>query len=219
MSAGAAYPGSVETMQIIGDAQKQKPSKQIKINAQSPTATTATSAAGTTIQLADGITLVPVTEVNLPPMTTLVGAAPILVPSAPPPVGRIAVAIAPGGTLLTTAAVPGQVLDFGQMNGGAAVPPSSSAAPVATGEPSGVVGGEAGAGEFYIQAGVVPPTATEMIHGEQLIMATPGGVAAAAVATPAVVTGPVTATSDGTPIPLEQLKQLLATQLEYYFSR
>lgn len=192
MSAGAAYPGSVETMQILGDAQTQKPAKQQQHQLKSVSQTIQLSpqagpqvAGAPAFQLADGSTLVPVSEVlvnaqaplTLPTMTTIVaapGAAPILVPSAAQP-GRIAVALLPGG------------LEFAQLNG---------AAPAGVDGAAGSV--EAGAGEFF--AG-----------GADL-----NAVAATA---PGATGGPVTATSDGTPIPLEQLKQLLSTQLEYYFSR
>lgn len=210
MSAGAAYPGSVETMQIIGDTQQTptttttKQPQQLKITQQS------------NIQVLDGggvvgETLVsgpPQQTIHLPQMATIVaapGATPIIVPSSAQ--SRIAVAMAPNGALLATpatvvapVAVPGQVIDFSLMNG-------SAAAGVATPSGNEATAVDGAASEYYFQSTGQPVAGAEVIIG-------------GAAAPPAIVaTGPVIATSDGTPIPLEQLKQLLGTQLEYYFSR
>lgn len=174
------------------------------------------------IQLVDGATLVPTESLitsqqqqvnhlqqqqqhhHHPQMATIVtaaGAAPILVPSTQP-VGPIAVAIAPSA--LVNAA--GQVIDFAQLNSAVAVDQQV----VVGGELSTTVDGgvvPVGGAEYFIQT-AAPVAGTEVMHGvmgpDQMIMT--GG-------------GPVAATSDGTPIPYDQLKQLLQTQLEYYFSR
>lgn len=212
MSAGAVYPGSVETMQIIGDTQQTPITTKTTIKQQQQLKITQPS----TIQLVDGggvvvgETLVngpPQQTIHLPQMATIVaapGATPIIVPSAQ---SRIALAIAPSGA--TPAAeplvVPGQVIDFSLMNGSAVGGGAGVAAP--SGNEAAAVDG--GATEYYFQPAVQP------VAGAEVIIGGAAGVAATGI----VGTGPVTATSDGTPIPLEQLKQLLGTQLEYYFSR
>lgn len=208
MSAGvAAYHGSVETMQIIGDAQQEKSVQQVLITQQQQQQQLLSSAGA--IHMVDGTTLVPTESLIISPqqqqpqtlhhhthsqMATIVtsaGATPILVPTQP--VGPIAVAIATvaptGAPLLTSPSVP--VIDYAQMNGTGGAQGGSNEVVVATSAEGAVVAG----GEYYMQA---PPL-------EGMIMA-PVGV-------------PVAATSDGTPIPFDQLKQLLQTQLEYYFSR
>lgn len=214
MSAGAAaYSGSVETMQLIGgdvqQQQQQKPVQQLQTTQQQ----SATSPAGppVAIQLADGTTLVPteslisppqhLSAAHLPQMATIVtaaGANPILVPSSQPG-GPIAVAIGP------------QVIDYSHLNGGGGGSAQGEVVPVIS--TGGGVDGCAGAaavvpaGEYYIQTTAGPEVMHGVVPHEQLIMA------------PVAGSGPVTATSDGTPIPFDQLKALLQTQLEYYFSR
>lgn len=206
MSAGvAAYPGSVETMQIIGDAQQEKSVQQVLITQQQQQQQLLSSAGA--IHMVDGATLVPTESLIISPqqqqpqalhhhthsqMATIVtaaGATPILVPTQGPIAVAIATVAPTGAPILTSPSVP--VIDYAQMNGTGGAQGGSNDVVVATSAEGAVVAG----GEYYMQA---PPL-------EGMIMA-PVGV-------------PVAATSDGTPIPFDQLKQLLQTQLEYYFSR
>lgn len=77
--------------------------------------------------------------------------------------------------------------------------------PVTSAEGAGAVVGGA---EYYLQTAA---PGQEVQH-ESLVMGprVPGVP---------IGLGPVATISDGTPIPFDQLKQLLQTQLEYYFSR
>lgn len=244
MSAGAAYPSSVETMQILGDAQQhqhpqQQQSKQVHVvpqpqQLQQQASLIGGAAPAGTIQLVDGATLVPTESLigqqqpqvhhhlqaaavpQHPQMATIVtaaGGAPILVPSGAQPVGPM-VTIGPNGAIITTVATPttapgaGSQQDYVQMNGteGGA---TGAVMPVA--------------GEYYVPAAGQPVSGEVVMQQQaaagqdQLILGS--SVAAVPAGVPTAVVGPVTATSDGTPIPLDQLKQLLMTQLEYYFSR
>lgn len=194
--ATAAYPGSVETMQIIGDAQQQQKSVQevqiVQLQQQ---------------QQQDRKTAIPaesqqqhqnphhLAAAQLAQMATIVsagGVSPIL-----PPVGPIAVTIAPNGALLN----PAQVIDYGQLN-------EAPAGPDEAATPIEVEGSGPAAGEYYIQAAPASEVVHTVLPPDQLIMAQGGALL-----------GSVAATSDGMPITFDQLKQLLQTQLEYYFSR
>lgn len=228
MSAGAAaYPGSVETMQIVGDVQQQKSLQQVQITQQQLLQQSANPPTGAAVQLVDGTTLVPTESLispqqqqqqpqilhhlqaatHRPQMATIVtaaGATPILVPSSQP-VGPIAVAIGPTGAQ-TLVSNTGQVLDYSQMNGGGSIVQAELSAGGA--ESGGAVAAAVVPEEYYIQAATGPDVMHSVVSPEQMM----GGVAS-------VAGGVVASTSDGTPIPFDQLKQLLQTQLEYYFSR
>lgn len=201
--ATAAYPGSVETMQIIGDAQQQQKSVQevqiVHLQQQQQQEGV--------IPVLDRKTAIPaesqqqhqnphhLAAAQLAQMATIVsagGVSPIL-----PPVGPIAVTIAPNGALLN----PAQVIDYGQLNG-APAGPDEAATPIE------VEGSGPAAGEYYIQAAPASEVVHTVLPPDQLIMAQGGALL-----------GSVAATSEGMPITFDQLKQLLQTQLEYYFSR
>lgn len=225
MSAGAAaYPGSVETKQIVGDVQQQKSLQQVQITQQQQHQLLQQSSNSGAVQLVDGTTLVPTESLislqqqpqtlhplqsatHHPQMATIVtaaGATPILVQ----PVGPIAVAIGPRGapTLVNNT---GQVIDYSQMNGGggSTVPAELSAGGAESG--GAVAAAAVVPGEYYIQAAGPDAVMHSVVSPEQMM----GGGASVAGG------GVVASTSDGTPIPFDQLKQLLQTQLEYYFSR
>lgn len=236
MPAGAAaYPGSVETMQTIGDAQLQKSVPLVQTTQQQQHQVQLQSQQGP-LPLVDGAAVVVPTDslvrpqqqqalhhnhqqqqqqqhphlAQLPPMATIVtaaGATPILVASTQP-VGPIAVAIAtgPSGAMAKPhQAVPsGLVIDYAQLNGGGGGAVLGHD-PVTSAEGAGAVVGGA---EYYLQTAA---PGQEVQH-ESLVMGprVPGVP---------IGLGPVATISDGTPIPFDQLKQLLQTQLEYYFSR
>ena len=211
MSAGAAavYPGPlVETTTAQGvEALTLKPvpaqiTQQATVSPQSASTASSTSVIGATIQLVDGTALVP-TEALIATSST-----PVAQQQQPPPLLHLA---APMATIVTTG-VPAPTILVPSTQPTVVGPIAVTLAPA----PGQVIdyaqlngaatqGAEAvsteGASEYYIQA--APTGAVEVMHVPQ--------------EQPLIMGGP--APMGEVPIPFDQLKQLLQTQLEYYFSR
>ena len=210
MSAGAAavYPGPpVETTTVQGvEALSLKPvpaqiTQQATVSPQSASTASSTSVIGATIQLVDGTALVP-TEALIATST------PVAQQQQTPPLLHLA---APMATIVTTG-VPAPTILVPSTQPTVVGPIAVTLAPA----PGQVIdyaqlngaatqGAEAvsteGASEYYIQA--APTGAVEVMHVPQ--------------EQPLIMGGP--APMGEVPIPFDQLKQLLQTQLEYYFSR